>query len=137
MNRLDQAIQHKAYNVCPSYGTYQGTEYGSKIERMNIFPYPFYFVSNPFSDEPSVNPRRAGWSPQYIKPEPQLKPDPYPNHCFQAACNTRFTDEVVPMAPTGAGATKSSAPAPPSGSKPVVPSPSDKCATSRCINLYR
>jgi len=136
MNRLDQAIQHKAYNACPSYGTYQGTEYGSKIERMNIFPYPFYFVSNPFSDEPTVNPRRAGWSPQYIKPEPQLKPDPYPNHCFQAACNTRFTDEVVPMAPTGAGATKASAPAP-AGSKPVVPSPSDKCATSRCINLYR
>lgn len=133
------AIQHKAYNSCPTYGTYQGTEKGSQIARMNIFPYPFYFVSNPFSDEPSVNPRRAGWSPQHIKPEPELQPDPYPNHCFQAACNTRYTDEVVPMPSAGsASGAKSSAPAVASaGSKPSVPSPLDKCATNRCINLYR
>lgn len=139
----------KAFSPYATYGTYETTKKYSQIKRVNVFPYPFYFQGNPFSDEPIVNPRRAGWSPQVLKPEPVLAPDPYPNHCFQAACNTRYTDENPPVpvggASGGSGGTKggkASAPPPPpvpSGkpSKPVPPSPTDRCTLNRCINTYR
>jgi len=106
----------KAYSSDPSYGTYQTTRWYSRIPRENVFPYPFYFTSNPFSDEPSVDPRRAGWSPQVPEPRPYLEPDPYPDHCFQAACNTTYTSErprlppappAVPGPPSPGGACKS------------------------------
>jgi hypothetical protein len=138
-------MNHKAYSSYATYGTYESTRKHSQLERINVFPYPFYFEGNPFSDEPIVNPRRAGWSPQVLKPEPVLKPDPYPNHCFQAACNTRYTDELPPASSGSADApSKAGKPAgatKPAGtglaSKPVVPSPSDRCALKRCINVYR
>lgn len=138
MTPLQHNINHKAYSSCASYGTYEEVLNHSQIERFNVFPYPFYFNSNPFSEEPTINPRRAGWSPQISKPSPILTPDPYPNHCFQVPCNTRFTDEIS-AAPGGAGAKGKSAPvapiAPPS--KPPIPAPSDRCSTNRCIVLYR
>jgi hypothetical protein len=132
-------MYRKAYSSCATYGTYDSTRKHSQIKRMNIFPYPFYFEGNPFSDEPNINPRRAGWSPQLLKPEPILTPDPYPNHCFQAACNTRYTDEVTPAPPAGASGGKSTKPVAPSPQpgKPSVPSPLDRCALNRCINTYR
>jgi hypothetical protein len=100
----------KAYSSEPSFGTYQTTKWYSRIPRENVFPYPFYFTSNPFSDEPQVDPRRAGWSPQVPEPRPYIEPDPYPDHCFQAACNTTYTMERPRLPPP-----------PPMGAPPVPP----------------
>lgn len=137
---MQNNVFDKTYSSDPHYATYQSVRGGSQIPRINVFPYPFYFSSNPFSDEPSVNPRRAGWSPQTIRPQPRVEPDPYPKHCFQSACNTRFTDEVSAAPPMGAAAKSAGPPAaaPAAGpAKPVPPTPSDRCALNRCINLYR
>lgn len=126
----------KANSSEPSYGTYETTREYSKIERMNVFPYPFYFTSNPFSDEPSVDPRRAGWSAQITKPAPKFELDPYPDHCFQAPCNTVYSTERPPPPPAG------SPPAPPVRNTKAKPptagaGSSGPCVNSRCINLYR
>lgn len=121
----------KAFSTEPSYGTYQTTRQYSRIPRENIFPYPFYFVSNPFSDEPQVHPRRAGWSPQVPAPRPPLEVDAYPNHCFQAACNTNYTAERPPAA-AGAGV-----PAPKRDGKAGAGGPAMPCTQSNCINVYR
>lgn len=88
---LDAQIWKKAYSSDPSFGTYQHTFKYSQIPRENIFPYPFYFVSNPFSENARVNDRRAGWSRQHYTPEPEIPRDPYPQHCFQPPCNTVHT----------------------------------------------
>lgn len=94
----------KAYSTEPSYGTYQTTRQFSRIARENRFPYPFYFVSNPFSDEPTVNPRRAGWSSEIVPVPAPYKPDPYPDHCFQMPCNTVVAQERPPPPPPTASA---------------------------------
>jgi hypothetical protein len=140
MTPLEYNIQHKAYHTCASYGTYQEALHNSQIERVNTFPYPFYFMGNAFNDEPIIHPRRAGWSPQVLISRPPLIPDPYPNHCFQGPCNTRYTNEVpaVPPAPAAGARAKAPPPAPAAGpGKPSIPSPDDRCSTNRCIVLYR
>lgn len=88
MNKL---IERKAFGTEPTYGTYWDTKKYSQIERINIFPYPFYFVSNPMQDYATVNQRRAGWSSQYIFPSTPVPPDTNPKHCFQAPCNTTYS----------------------------------------------
>jgi hypothetical protein len=86
---------YKKYRGEQSIGTYEDTRNYSSIPRINIFPYPFYFISSPFSDEPTINPRRAGWSPQYVFQNESLQPDkPITNNCFQSACNTTYTKNV-------------------------------------------
>lgn len=135
----------KANRTEPSYGTYQVTRQYSRLERENIFPYPFYFRGNPFSEEPQVDPRRAGWSPQIPLPRPGLTPDPYPDHCFQTPCNTtNTTTKPPPIPPFRAGAGTAPAnrvPSPPLPPLPPVPGRSgasgSACTTSRCVNLYR
>lgn len=106
---MDRQILRKAYSTEPTYGTYWDTKKYSEIPRMNIFPYPFYFVSNPVDDEPTVYSRRAGWSPQSINKKQNTQEDSYPSHCFQSACNN--TDTKV-MTKNG-------------------------CITEKCINLER
>ena len=87
---LPNMICNKSYNEYPTYGTFQDIE-KNETSKINIFPYPFYFNSNPFSSYPNVNKRRAGWSPEILEREYISEKDPYPNHCFQAPCNTDFT----------------------------------------------
>jgi hypothetical protein len=87
---LQRLICNKQNNSNPTYGTLEDIT-NNRLSRINIFPYPFYFESNPLSDYPSVNLRRAGWSPEVnLKYESNVE-DNYPKHCFQSACNTTFT----------------------------------------------
>lgn len=65
MTSLKQRIHNKTYNTYPTYGTIQDIK-NSPIDRVNIFPYPFYFQSNPYSDYATVYNRVAGWSPEVI-----------------------------------------------------------------------
>ena len=85
---MEQQILRKAYSTNPTYGTYWDTKQYSEIPRLGIFPYPFYFVSDAFDDEPTVYPRRAGWSPEYNLNYNQTILDNYPSHCFQTSWNT-------------------------------------------------
>ena len=61
----------------------------------DTFPYPRYFRGVPQSTVPIVAEREAGWRPRHdncykvLEPIPEIR-DPYPNHCFQSACNTVF-----------------------------------------------
>ena len=95
---LKQFIHNKSTNTNPTYGTIEDIQ-SNEIPRLNIFPYPFYFVSNPLSEYPTVNDRRAGWSPEIVIPSQLYKKVndderddyDYPKHCFQSACNTTFT----------------------------------------------
>ena len=90
---LKKLIYNKCTNTNPTYGTIQDLSY-NQIPRINTFPYPFYFVSNPLSDYPSVNERRSGWSPELIyrnDNSSNFDEDDGPKHCFQSACNTTFT----------------------------------------------
>lgn len=88
---LSKQIQQKIYSSEPTFGTYEDTLRHSQLPGENIFPFPFYFVSNPFSEEPRVYDRRAGWNPQQYFPSPVIPKDPYPQHCFQPPCNTTLT----------------------------------------------
>lgn len=88
---LSYYINRKAYSSEPTFGTYEEILEDSRLPRDNIFPYPFYFVSNPFSETAQVNERRAGWSSQDLFTPPVIPRDPYPQHCFQPPCNTTFT----------------------------------------------
>lgn len=91
---MERQILRKAYSSEPTYGTYWDTKRYSEIPRINIFPYPFYFVSDPFDENPSVHNRRAGWSPEVNVQRKPLKGDIYPSHCFQNACNSTDTKEL-------------------------------------------
>lgn len=95
MNLFNQ-IQKKAYSSDPTFGTYEQTLRFSTIPRENIFPYPFYFVSNPFSESAQISTRRAGWSPEVYQSELEIPLDPYPQHCFQPPCNTTYTEKKTP-----------------------------------------
>lgn len=146
-------VRKKACGSEPYYCTYETTMKKSQIPRINTFPYPFYFVSNPLSDEVTINPRRAGWSKELVKGKSPIKPDKYPNHCFQSGCKTIYTelgpetDEIdlpyysgksAVTKSCGAGAEK---PAAPSGKGSAVPPASSGgkggCSRNKCINLYR
>lgn len=122
--QLRKQIERKAFSTEPTYGTYWDTKRFSEIPRMNIFPYPFYFVSNPLSDEATVYPRRAGWSPEFSYPQRPLPTDVYPGHCFQTPCNTTITRELPPPPPPGAA----------SGG---AGGGGGGCVPSKCINLDR
>ena len=86
-------IKRKQYSTEPVYTTYEDLYQYSEIPRLNIFPYPFYFQGNPFSSNPFPYNREPGWSPELRYPNIENPPDFYPQHCFQAACNTTYTDE--------------------------------------------
>jgi hypothetical protein len=130
-------MYQKAWSTDPSYGTYQHTRAYSQLSRINVFPYRFYFEGDAFSAEPRVNPRRAGWSPEHLEKRPAPDWDPYPDHCFQAACNTTYTQEKPAPPP----------PAPPgSAPPPAAAAPARRaaggggggaCVSSKCINVYR
>lgn len=105
---LNSMIANKVYNSEPSYTTYEDVVEASEINRMNIFPYPFYFVSNPVKDEPEIYPRNAGWSseidiPKIVAPKEKISSF---RPCFQPACNTTFTNR-------------------------------SRCKKNNCINIYR
>lgn len=85
---LSYYVNRKAYSSEPTFGTYEEIFQDSRLPRENIFPYPFYFVSNPFSETAQIHDRRAGWSPQQTTTPTPVKRDPYPQHCFQPPCNT-------------------------------------------------
>jgi len=152
----------KAFSTEPSYGTYQTTRQYSRLAREHPFPYPFYFVSNPFSEEPEVHLRRAGWSPQVPHPRPALEPDPYPDHCFQTPCNTTSTVSKPPLPPPipvagrpsaadaprrpPRAARSRTAPVPTGGGAPVPAAgggasgraaAGSGCVASKCVNTYR
>lgn len=112
----------KACGTEPYYGTYESTYKNSQIPRINIFPYPYYFVSNPLSNEPSVHPRRAGWSKQETNGLLHPVKDKYPQHCFQAPCKTLYTISKNEIPKDGGKTT--------GGAKSV-------CTQNRCITLYR
>lgn len=109
-------ICHKQLSDEPTFATLESTAFCSKLNMAGIFPYPFYFRSNPLSEEPKVFDRRAGWSPE-------INSDPYQSKlvreegeevdefCFQSACNTIFTSIKDPK--TG------------------------KCEVKECITLFR
>jgi len=118
--QLRKQIQRKAFSTEPTYGTYWDTKRFSEIPRVNIFPYPFYFVSNPLSDEATVYPRRAGWSPEFFSPQRAPVTDNYPRHCFQTPCNTNNTRELPSPGSSGSSAGSSGG-----------------CVPSKCINLER
>ena len=112
------------YGTEPYYGTYDYTLKNSEIPRVNTFPYPFYFVGNPVTDEPNVYLRRAGWSKEHVKGKSPVKPDRYPKHCFQASCKTTYTELVPEQKASGSGGS--------TGGKS-----GGGCSRSSCINLYR
>lgn len=93
MDNLTRLIYNKATSTHPIYSTYQDVEEQSNIDRINIFPYPFYFYSNPVKDTPEVYPRRAGWSGELYIPKIVAPPNNDFKPCFQAACNTTYTNK--------------------------------------------
>jgi hypothetical protein len=127
---LRKQIERKAFSTDPTYGTYWDTQRFSEIPRMNMFPYPFYFVSNPFSEEATVYPRRAGWSPQIFSPQKVVRWTDYPGHCFQQPCNTTITRELPPPPSPGAPGGGGSGGGGGGGS-------GGGCVPSKCINLER
>ena len=56
---------------------------------VSTFPYTHFFRGK-ISPYPHVFDRRAGWSPQ-MGYAPTITYDKLPRHCFQAPCNTVFT----------------------------------------------
>jgi hypothetical protein len=94
MINLNDMIANKVYNSEPSYTTYEDVVESSKIDRMNIFPYPFYFVSDPFKDDPKVYSRDAGWSSEIYIPKVNAPQEDFFKPCFQPACNTTFTNRT-------------------------------------------
>ena len=139
---LRSLIQKKACSTEPTFATYEDLRKYSYIQRLNLHPYPYYFVGQPFSDEPVIHSRCAGWSAEVLFKEPKIEIDPYPKHCFEAACNTQYT-KLLPIkktqtlsspSPSTSQESKSSSPANPKKEGPVV---DGKCSNSNCINLYR
>jgi len=61
----------------------------------DTFPYPRWYRGVPTSSQPIVAEREAGWRPRHDSCYKVLEPtipgrNPYPNHCFAAACSTVF-----------------------------------------------
>lgn len=62
----------------------------------DTFPYTRWWRGVPDSYKPMVAEREAGWRPRHdhcymLQEPPDLSgPTPYPNHCFQSACNTTY-----------------------------------------------
>lgn len=109
-------FRHKESSDQPTIATLEDAAFCSKLHMAGIFPYPFYFRSNPLSEEPKVFNRRAGWSPEiYQKPyDSKLdedKSEQVDEFCFQSACNTVFTSVKNPK--------------------------TNKCEIKDCINLFR
>jgi hypothetical protein len=60
------------------------------ITDYDTFPYPRWFRGVPESSQPIVAEREAGWRTRYddcYSVERPLIPEPYPDHCFEAACS--------------------------------------------------
>lgn len=136
---LQNLVQKKACSTEPTFATYDDLRKYSYIQRLNLHPYPYYFAGQPFSDEPVVNSRCAGWSAEVLfrKQKPDI--DPYPKHCFQAACNTQYT-KLLPEAPaSSANNSSGSGSAKPHAKKygPTGMADGKKCSNTNCINLYR
>jgi hypothetical protein len=68
---------------------------GGVVTDYDEFPYRRYFRGVAESTVPIVAEREAGWRPRhdncYSVNKPAVRePNPYPNHCFSAACSTVF-----------------------------------------------
>ena len=75
----------------PYYGTINQAD--AIITDMDHFPYTRYFRGVYDSSQPVVFEREAGWRPQRdscYRNNQHNKPNPYPNHCFEAACSTVY-----------------------------------------------
>lgn len=62
-----------------------------------LFPYDYYWKSNPLSYSVKIDPRRAGWAPRidpYVSRSTVCDTlpieTPIPGRCFQTPCNTVF-----------------------------------------------
>jgi len=89
------SLYKKINSSKPFYGTLEDTTFCSQITMPNIHPFPFFFQSNPLSESPTIFKRRAGWSPEIALPSyPKTyeHDDKIEDFCFQAACNTVFTE---------------------------------------------
>jgi hypothetical protein len=87
-------LQNKIQREHPSwYISPEQVKQFSTIHHPGLTPYPFYFQSNPFDSFPTIDEKEAGWSSRIVKP-PRLLPRPfYPDHKFQSACNTIYTED--------------------------------------------
>lgn len=75
----------------PYYGT--ATVADSIITDMDHHPYTRFYRGVPNSSQPVVFEREAGWRPQRdscYSVNCSGPPNPYPNHCFEAACSTVY-----------------------------------------------
>lgn len=80
------------------YPTRATVQQGSQVlTDYDTFPYTRWWRGNPNSTRPIIAEREAGWRPRhdncYNRQSPPIsdqQPIPYPNHCFQAACNTVY-----------------------------------------------
>ena len=133
---IQRLIIRKAYSTEPSFGTYEDTRDYSQIKKLNTTPYPFYFVSQPLSDHAVIYSRCAGWSPELLYYPKKEESDPYPKHCFQAACNTQYsksgTQNIVASKSTPVDKKEDTT----TNNKTTRPS-SDTCSQQNCINLFR
>lgn len=143
---IQRLIINKAYSTEPTFGTYEDTQRYSHIEKLNTTPYPFYFVGQPMSEDPVVYSRCAGWSPELLYLPKRVESDPYPKHCFQAACNTQYTkvgsisaasDKNSKCEPCSGGAKETTKSTSKKQSSATGLSSTEPCSQQKCINLFR
>jgi hypothetical protein len=61
------------------------------ITDMDVFPYQRFYRGNPYSTNPTVMEREAGFRNHYnagYTPQIKISDGPKPNVCFQSACTT-------------------------------------------------
>jgi hypothetical protein len=106
---LQRLILEKQYSsVAKQPLEYQVRDITSHVDE---FPYTKFYRGN-MTPEPVVFNRRAGWSPQIVLVPYPKSVEPYPQHCFEASCDTVYT-------------------------KTENSKPSKKCYNDACIDMYR
>ena len=102
---LPSLIQQKSCSTEPLRPTLR--QISQIYTPVDEFPYQSFFRGR-VSLTPTVFDRAAGWAPQYVT-EDIIVDNYYPNHCWQAPCNTVYTMEKK----------------------------DNKCVIKPCITLYR